>query len=181
MPEECCQRTVPTLIRGRLRIAQGPDEPGIYRGAQPASTAALREELLAGSRQPELMLRFLAEMDRKLDTVLALLQSDTLPLQFPEEGHIVEISDQGLMFECNADLAEGNHVELLILLEEYPIRIVSALARVELIRPARLLPEMHRIACAMRYTSIAEADREAIIGFMFSEERKLIRQRKGEL
>lgn len=172
--------TVPTLIRGRLRKTSGPDAPRIYRGALPSPTAAMREELLATSRQPELLLRFLAEMDRKLDAALTLLQSEALTREFPKEGHIVAISGQGLSLESKVELRPGSHVEALIMLEEYPLRIISALCRVERSGRAALLPGMHDYACDLRYTTIAEEDRDAVIRFVFSEERKRIRQRKGE-
>ena len=172
---------VPTLIRGRFRQASGAETPRLYRGALPSPTAAMRDELLAAtSRQPELLIRFLAEMDRKLDAVLTLLQSESLVQEFPDEGHIVELSGQGLVLECNAELTPCSYLELLIMLEEYPMRIVSTLSRVEQARPARALRDMHRHACEVRYVSITEEDREAVIRFVFSEERKRIRQTKGD-
>lgn len=173
--------TVPTLIRGRFRRVRDAEAPRIYRGAPPSPTAAIREELLAGSRQSELQIRFLAEMDRKLDAVLTLLQRDSLARDFPEEGHIVALSGHGLVMECNNDLPVGSYAELLILLEEYPMRIVSTLSRVEGSRAAGVLPDMHGHACDMTYAAIAEEDRDAVIRFVFSEERKRIRQSKGEV
>ena len=173
---------VPTLIRGRLRKAQDAQTPRMYRGTLLSSTADIREELLAGSsRQPELIVRFLAEMDRKLDAVLGLLQSESLAHEFPEEGHIVELSGRGLVLECNADLATGSYIELLIQLEEYPIRIVSTLSRVERPRPVAVLPNMHSHAYDIIYISIGEEDRDALIRFVFREERKRIRQSKGDM
>jgi c-di-GMP-binding flagellar brake protein YcgR len=126
------------------------------------------------------MIRFLAEMDRKLDAVLGLLQREALAQEFPEEGHIVELSGQGLVLECNAELSTDCCIELLIKLEEYPIRIVSTLSRVERPRPVVILPDVHSYAYDVSYTSITEEDREAVIRFVFSEERKRIRQSKGE-
>ncbi|MCL1939589.1 MAG: hypothetical protein FWG04_02880 [Desulfovibrionaceae bacterium] len=174
--------TIPTLIRGRLRKATlGAQTPRMYRGTLLSPTADIREELLTNSRQPEIMLRFLAEMDRKLDAVLSLLQSESLAQEFPEEGHIVELSGQGLVLECNAELSTGSYIELLLRLEEYPIRMVSTLSRVERPRPVAILPDMHSHAYDVTYTSIAEEDREAVIRFVFSEERKRIRQSKGDM
>jgi len=171
--------TVPTLIRGRLRMAPSAGAPKMYRGTLLSSTADIREELLSGSsRQPELIIRFLAEMDRKLDAILGLLQSEAMAHEFPEEGHIVELSGQSLALECNIDLAIGNCIELLIQMEEYPIRIVSTLSRVEQPRPVAILPDMHSHAYDITYVSIEEDDRDALIRFVFREERKRIRQSK---
>jgi len=171
--------SVPTLIRGRLRKAPNAEAPRMYRGTLLSSTADIREELLSGSsRQPELLIRFLAEIDRKLDAVLGLLQSEALAHEFPEEGHIVELSGQNLVLECNADLAAGSYIELLIQLEEYPIRILSTLSRVDRPRPVAALPAMHSRAYDITYVSIGEEDRDALIRFVFREERKRIRQSK---
>jgi len=173
---------VPTLIRGRLRKAPGAQAPKMYRGTLLSSTAEIRDELLSGgSRQPELIIRFLAEMDRKLDAILGLLQSEAMVHEFPEEGHIVELSGQGLVLECNVELAPNSYIELLIQLEEYPIRIVSTLSCVERIRPVAVLPDIHSHAYDIVYSSIEEEDRDALIRFVFREERKRIRQSKGEM
>ena len=174
--------TVPTMIRGRLRKAAGADAPVMFRGTLLSSTTDIREELLAGgSRQPELLIRFLAEMDRKLDAILGLLQSESLVHEFPDEGHIVELSSHALALECSVDLAPGSYIELLIQLEEYPIRIVPTLSRVERHRPVVMLSGIHGYAYDISYASIAEEDREAVIRFVFSEERKRIRQHKGDI
>jgi hypothetical protein len=174
--------SVPTLIRGRLRKAPNAQAPKMYRGTLLSSTTEIRDELLAGgSRQPELIIRFLAEMDRKLDAVLGLLQSEAMVHEFPEEGYIVELSGQGLVLECNIALATDSCIELLIQLEEYPIRIVSTISCVERPRPVTVLPDTHTHAYDIAYISIEEEDRDALIRFVFREERKRIRQSKGDI
>ena len=173
--------SVPTLVRGRFRKAKDADAPRIYRGALPSATAGMRDELLANARQPEVLIRFLAEMDRKLDAVLSFLQSESLAQEFPGEGHIIELSGNGLVLECNHRLDEGSYIELLLMLEEYPMRIVSALSRIARARESVTLHDMHGYAYDVAFVSVAEEDREAVIRFVFSEERKRIRQQKGDI
>ena len=173
---------VNTLIRGRFRLADNADTPRLYTGALPSTTAGLREELLSNtSRQPELLIRFLAEMDRKLDAVLTLMQSESLALEFPNEAHIVQLSGYALVMECGHEMREGDFLEFLVMLEEYPLRIVSVLAQVEHKTPAIILPGIHSHSYSLNFIKIEEDDREAVIRFVFSEERKRIRQQRGDM
>lgn len=170
---------VSTMTRCRFRMVTDAGSPQLYTGASPSPTAALREELLSATRQQEMVLRFLAEIDRKLDAVLSLLQTETLVREFPHEGHVVELGGNSLRFECDKELEQGSPVEILVMLEEYPLRIVSILAEVAQKESACALPCMHAWSYALRFLSISEDDREAVIRFVFGEERKRIRRQKG--
>ncbi|MDL2266587.1 hypothetical protein LJC46_01180 [Desulfovibrio sp. OttesenSCG-928-G15] len=171
--------SVSTMSRCRFRIANSADSPQLFTGAATSATATLRDELLASTRQQELVLRFLAELDRKLDAVLTILQTETLAQEFPHEGHVVELNGTSLRFECNMALKEGAYLEILLMLEEFPLRIVSILGKIATMEEASALPCMHSTAYVFDFLSLAEDDREAIIRYMFSEERKRIRQQKG--
>lgn len=171
--------SVNTMSRCRFRIANSADSPQLFTGTAASPTASLREELLTSTRQQEVVLRFLAELDRKLDAVLTLLQTETLVQEFPHEGHAVELNGTSLRFECSTPLADGAYLEMLLMLEEFPLRVVSILGKVVAVDEASALPCMHSSAYAFDFISLAEDDREAIIRYMFSEERKRIRQQKG--
>ena len=173
--------TVPTLLRAMFRMAEGPDSPRFYKGALPSSTAGLREEMLSTARQSDLSLRFLVEMDRKLDAVLNLLQRESLNVDFPNEARAVELSASGLILESSVALAPGNCLELLLLLEEFPTRIISVLARIDGVLERRPLTGPPAKVYAVSFTAIEQEEREHIIRFVFGEERKRIRQQKNDL
>lgn len=172
--------SVPTLIRGMFRAASGPDSPRLYGGALPSTTGSLREEILASSRVPDLTGRLLAEMDRKLDAVLALLQRDSLVKDFPGEGYVTELSASELVLESEARLSPGSYLELLLLLDEFPMRIVSVLTRVKSPLEGFARTGEARTAYAASITDVEAHDRETIIQFVFREERKRIRRQKDD-
>lgn len=173
--------SVPTVLRAMFRRADSPESPRLYKGAMPSSTAGLREEMLSSARQNDMTLRFLAEMDRKLDAILGLLQRESLSVEFPHEAHVVELSASGLTLESAVPLAPGDCMELLLLLEEYPTRTVSVLARIDSVLERRALTGPPNKAYAVQYASIEQEEREHIIRYVFSEERKRIRQQKNDL
>ena len=170
--------SVPTMITGRFRMVPEADSPRLCTGFAHAGNAALREEALMHSRQNDAMMRFLVEMDRKLDAIMGLLQRESLHVDFPDEGRVVHLGGSGLVFECRRPLRQGEHMELLLLLEELPLRLLSVIAHVESPLPDAPLTGAPNKAYAMTYTCMQEEDREAIIRFVFSENRKIIRQRK---
>jgi hypothetical protein len=173
--------SISTMIRGRYRLLADPASPLLCAGMVHAGNAALREEALLSLRQNDALARFLIEMDHKLDAIIGLLQRDSLSAAFPGEGYIVRIGGSGLVFECRQLLDIGRYMELVLLLEEFPLRLLSVMVRVEACRTAGVLagaPDGR--AYDMSYTHMREEDRETVIRFIFSEQRRLIRQRKGE-
>jgi hypothetical protein len=172
--------SVPTLLRGRFRRAEGRRPLGPFAGAPGRAADGVREELFANSRLPDTLLRFLIDMDRKLDAILAHLQEESLAGEFPGEGQIVELSGNCLVLECAEPFAPGETLELLLLLEEFPLRVVPVLATVDEKRATPALTGPAASVYALTYLSVEEEDREAIIRHVFSEERKRIRQRKED-
>lgn len=171
--------SVPTLIKGTFRLVEGPDSLQLSLGINSTGSATLSEELLARVRIPEALLAFLVEMDRKLDTILGHMQRDTLSGDFPLEGRIVEISGAGLVLETEHALDTGSHMELLIFLEEFPLRVCSVIAAVDEALPRAVTGGANK-AFSLRFTRLQEEDRDAVIRFVFREDRKRIRAQKGE-
>ena len=171
--------SIPTMIKGMFRMLAESEAPRFCAGVAHAGSAFLREETLAHARQNDTVMRFLVELDRKLDTIIGLLQRESLVADFPEEGRIVRLSGAALVFECRHALKKGDTMELLMLLEEYPLRLLSVKAHVEGPHPGNTLTGPSNKAYDMGYTCVREEDREAIIRFVFSENRKLIRQQKS--
>lgn len=173
--------TVPTMLRGMYRQTEGEHSPVMYKGSTVPASAGLRDELLASARPGDVMARFLAEMDRKLDAVLAMLQRDALVSSFPGQGYVVELSGSGALFETASALEPGAYLELLLLLDEYPMRIVPVLARVDQRKSTKPLTGAAHSVYAVQFTRVEAEDRETVIRFVFSEDRKRIRRSKSDV
>jgi hypothetical protein len=171
--------SVPTMIKSRFRILKTADSPRLYAGPSPTGGAALLEESLAHARQNEAMIRFLIEMDKKLDAIMAILQRDSLAADFPYEGQVVQIGGSGLVLECRHPLKKGESMELLLTLEEVSLPILSVIARVIEPRTDVALSAASNKAYAMGYDCMSEEHRETLIRFVFSEQRKHIRRQKS--
>lgn len=169
--------SVPTLFKGRFRKVEiGAQHRWCITGT---SENTFRQDALALARQDSTM-RFLVEMDRKLDSILSLLQRDFIEADFPHEGHILELSASGLVLECVEPLSPGYAMELLLILGGYPMRLLSVMAEVtEQVRGFSLVNPGGR-TYRVSYVCQSEEDREAIIGFVFQEDRKRIRRQKEE-
>ncbi len=172
--------SVPTLFKGLFRMVEDGDAPRYCQGFAGVSDLSLKEEMLSQSRLPDAALRFLVEMDRKLDAVMGFLQRESLASDFPHEGRVVEISGDGVIFECREPLAPGDHMELLLMLEEFPPRVCSVIARVEEKGEGKAVTGSPNSPWKLSFARVQEEDREAVIRFVFREERKLIRLQKGE-
>lgn len=171
--------TIPTCIRAMFRLTDDENSPRIYKGMTTPG-GGMRDDLLASGRQSDQMLRFLVEMDRKLDAVLALLQRESLVSDFPHTGRVVTLSGAQGILECGCELRSHAYLELLLLLDEFPMRIVSLVARVEERRQTMARTVSSAGVYALRFVRVDEEDRETIIRFVFSEDRKRIRQRKSD-
>jgi hypothetical protein len=189
------QISVPTRILGRFRAATEADPP---RSGPDFRAAALRlREMPAALRPPEALLDFLLEMDRKLDAILGCLHRESLREIFPGEGWITALSATRLTLETTSPLNGGDRLELALLLEEFPPRMAVVAATVEA-ETAKNPPgpgagpgaeetstEAERTAAGLRtfrlaYACAREEDQETLIRFIFQEERRLLRRRKGD-
>ncbi len=171
--------SVPTLVKGMFRMV-GDDALPRYCGTVRGQGSAVLHDAVALARQDTVM-QFLLEMDRKLDAVLNLLQRESLEEGFPLRGYVIELSGSGLALESKVPLSTGDHMELLLLLEEYPQRIISVMGTVLGHRDDAPRVESGARVYSVRYECLYEEDRELIIQFVFREERKRIRQRKGDV
>ncbi len=172
--------SVPTLVKAMYRMT-GPDEPQLcaFPTYSPDGTA-LRDEALAKSRLPDTVLRFLADMDRKLDAILGQMQRDNLRNDFPLDATVTLLGGDALHLECREPLLPGNHLELVLLLEEFPLRAASCVAKVERKLPEPPTTGRDRTPFALSYVCLRESDKETIIRHVFQEERRRIRQIKSE-
>lgn len=172
--------SVPTQLKSLFRLLDSTNAPAYLRsGAAKPPSAAMQDSVGQSSQSADPVLRAIAELDRKLDAVIGLLQREALHADFPLEGRVAALSSSGLTLESKERLEPGCHMELVLLSDDYYSRNMSVMAEVTSVRQeeARLLPG--GLAYDLTYIGLSEEDEDAIIRFIFSEERKRIRQQKG--
>ena len=172
--------SVPTVLKARFRKARDAQSARCLPVRKASGTSPLSEDALAASRLSSELVRFLIEMDRKLDAILGYLERETLTDDFPLEGTVVELGGSGLVLESKEPLAPGQSIELLLVLEALPLRMVSLVARVEEILPDFITEEGPGAVYQLGFVFLDAEDREIVIQYVFQEERRRIRMRKGE-
>lgn len=170
---------IPTLVTAMYRMVE-TDELQLCSPLFSTDGNVLRDEILSKSRLPDPAVRLLVEMDRKLDAVLGLMRRDELRKNFPHDARITLLGADVLRLECREPLAPGDHLELVMLLEEYPMNTASCIVGVEKRLPEAPVTGRNNGVFAMSYSRLREADKESIIRYVFQEERRRIRQIKSE-
>ena len=131
-------------------------------------------DVLDKARLPEGVAAFLLHLDAKLDALLGFLLTEKLTRHFPYALQVVELSGNGLRVQTTAPLQEGTLLEVAVLLHHAPVRVAGAVARVLRMGPA---PAGEGVEYALDFVRIREPDLEAIVQFVFYEERKRLRER----
>ncbi|MDR0828250.1 MAG: hypothetical protein LBN33_10355 [Desulfovibrio sp.] len=161
----------------------------LYGGAAPPASLTLREEFLSSRTFPDPAARFLVELDRKVDAILSLLQREVLQNDFPHSGRALRLGASGLILDCEAPLAPGIYLELLLFLSECPERILAFLARVDKEIPLAvfaaeyeneeffLQPQSGHVY-ELSFLDMESEEREGLIRFVFAQERRRIRRRR---
>ncbi|MDR2891767.1 MAG: PilZ domain-containing protein [Deltaproteobacteria bacterium] len=159
---------VPVYFRASYRRLNSPDEPQIcprQRGMDDG-----RPSILSGPGLSAELARFLANLDAKLDSVLGLLQKDSLNEFFPERLMVTELSAAGVLVQSDA-LKAGDFIELVMSLGESPPCIASGIGQVIRQGPVRFgVPTL-----AVCFLNMRDSDREQIVRYVFKEERERIR------
>lgn len=167
---------VPTLFKARFRRV---DKNALPRWCGVGGDYSFKKDAMALARQDTTM-RFLLEMDRKLDTILSLLQTASLEEDFPHKGYVLELGASRLVLECREKLEPGEHMELLLMLGGYPMRMLSVMGTADAETAAPRLVDKSSRTYAVSYECLSEEDRDGVIAFIFQEDRKRIRRRKEE-
>lgn len=162
---------VSALVSCRLRRLP----PGLERSLfhENAQGLAFSPQKLANAHLPEPLLEFLLNLDAKLDLLLSLASQRSIEQDFPIEGQAVELSAAGLSFISPEAFKTGQKVEIVLALSHAPLRMAGALG--EITRAEQVGAERRY---ELDFTSIRDRDREAIVQFVFQEERAKIRESK---
>ncbi|GAU08828.1 PilZ domain-containing protein [Desulfoplanes formicivorans] len=164
---------IETALQAFMRKSVSPStQPGLRGGfSQPVDH--LRDALQQTSL-PDELLDYLEAINAKLDTILGLLHQSSIQAEYPLEATISQISGAGLQFTSPHDFQEGDHLELVITLSRFPLRLVNVVGTIT----RRQQTRENGPVWVVEFTFIRDNDREAIIQYVFREQREMIRGEK---
>ncbi len=157
-----------TRIQGYLRQAKSAKDIPIFSSGSPQNL--LRMDKVRGI--PDELLTFLKNLDEKLDTIVSLLNKQELATDFPFEIEVTELSAAGIKFTTKETFTENEYLELALVLNHLPLKTIGAICQV--IRQDQIDNPSEWVA---QFTNIRNSDREAIIQYVFYEQREEIRQK----
>ncbi len=163
------------FMKGRMRPLASETESPRFSGFT-LPDAPVDAKSLAQSHIPEVLVSFLLDFDAKLNAVLAHIKQDVLQEDFPLRAEILELSGAGVRCVDSGDLNEGDLVEMVLFLSEFPLRVAGAMGRVL----RKETDETGRATCALEFFRIREDDLEKIVQHVFVEERRQIRTMRLE-
>ncbi|WP_291327596.1 hypothetical protein [Desulfovibrio sp. UCD-KL4C] len=160
--------SVKTRIKGYGRIANSFSNPPLFRGI--GSGQKHPAENLDDSKVPEWLKVYLIEIDRKLDQLLGIQSIKDLSQDFPVDIEVLEISGNGIVFRTETSLRSEVIMEVVLVLGQVPLRMASTKGTINTGKMSN--------TWVMEFINIKEHDLEAIIQFVFSEQRERIRTDK---
>ncbi|MBN2140100.1 MAG: PilZ domain-containing protein [Desulfovibrionaceae bacterium] len=170
------QRTfsrIAARLKGYARPIASDDEPFVFQASVPQDTPD-REKDIRSANIPEALADFLLDIDRKLDMLLSVQSQGNLRSDFPLSLQVMEISGAGIKFDTKAKVSEGDWLEMVLVLNQFPLRLSGAKGRVA-------GKDKHSGLWRFEFTVIRESDLEAVIQFVFQEQRQQIRHLKRNL
>lgn len=167
-PERSFARIETTLKAYARRLPAGIFAP-LFRGVQTAAPA-LTEAAQAGL--PDGLGQYLQSMNEKLDSILALLNQQSLQEDFPAAVLVHDISGAGVRFSSPDRFEVGQAVEMVIVLGGQPQALAGAMGVI-------LREEEHlgQTVWALGFQEMRDAEREKIIQYVVARQREELRER----
>ncbi len=123
---------------------------------------------------PDSLVQFLNNLDNKVDTIISLLNQHSIESEFPLVLEVTEISGAGIKFTSGETLKQHESLELALVLNHSPLKIVGIICT--LVRQEDTAQQSAWIAS---FTNIRDNDREAIVQYVFHEQRESIRKNRS--
>lgn len=174
MEEKRTFMRIPTRLRGFLRLLAHPDDLPLFRETPPLGAC----EGLPDSRDPgmsEALYAMLCTINAKLDMLLSMHSREQINADFPVSIDITEISGAGIRFTTESSLPVEQHVEAVIVLSRFPLRMAGAIGRI-----LRQENQDTQPVYALDFTRIRERDLEHIVQFVFQSQRDELRGNKWD-
>jgi hypothetical protein len=156
---------IDTRLRAYARRIDNPDSSPLFR------SPAFKEYFPSkpSGHIPEAVMEMLTGINHKLDLILSTISQDMLVKDFPLRLEITEISGAGVLFSTNENIEVDEHLEIVIILSQFPLRLASVCGTVQ---------RQENALFAFNFKQIRENDRETIVQFVFQEQREQIRESK---
>ncbi|WP_316900701.1 PilZ domain-containing protein [Pseudodesulfovibrio indicus] len=161
---------VQVRLKAQVRVMESLDSPQLFTG-DTESQAAGREEFIKKSKLPPEVTAFLAEMDRKLDQIITTMGKDTVRADFSLPVEVREISAAGVKFRSAHKFTPGDPLEMIIFLSQTPLRLAGSKGRI-------LDQDPDTGLYRFEFVDLRGTDMEAIVQFVFKEQREQIRNSK---
>ncbi|BDQ32590.1 PilZ domain-containing protein [Pseudodesulfovibrio portus] len=157
-------------LKALARTMHSIDSPQLFTG-DAIDFSAARDDLFSKSKLPEELINFLTEMDRKLDRVIGLLSQDQVRSDFSMDIEVTEISGAGLKFRSTDHFEPGQPLEIILYLSQAPLRMAGS-------KGCILDKEADTGLYRFEFVDMRGSDMEAIVQFVFKEQREQIRNSK---
>jgi len=161
-----------TRIRGYVRQMKSASSLPMLHETHPIF-ARSEGPGLQGVNLQEPLIDFLESLNAKLDTLISFVNQDRLQNDFQETVEVVELSGGGLRFSSEKKFNPGDVLEIVLVLSQIPLRLAAAVGKIERDEVMKKRP-----VWVLEFTSVRESDLEAIVAFVFKEEREKIRGQK---
>ena len=162
---------VSTRITALARRCDSLDDPLLFKsGPAPSGTDRLAEAAKSG-HLAQTLIEFMEGLDRKLDMILAHIGRRQMEKDFPLRLDVRELSGAGLRFVARDDIKNGDILEVVMLLGQNPPRMAGAKGKVQFSRT-------DASTYGFEFVKIRESDQDAVVQFVFQEEREHIRDSK---
>ena len=160
---------IDAALKGHLRILPGGRLTPLFSAApEPEPFSSIRSQL------PDGVGPFLERMDEKLNTILTLLNQQTLHEDFPVQTLICDISGAGLRFSAPRSFELGTAVEMVVELGFQP-KVLAGTIGVLIRRDICDDQELW----TMKFEEIRACEREKIISFVTARQREQLRDRRS--
>lgn len=161
---------IPVRLKAQARIMHSIESPQLFTG-DAVDFATVRDSLFDKTNLPEEVVNFLIEMDRKLDRVIGLLSQDQVKSDFSIDIEVTEISGAGIKFRSTEQFDPDQPLEVIIHLSQAPLRMAGSKGRI-------LDREPDTGIYRFEFVDMRGSDMEAIVQFVFKEQREQIRNSK---
>lgn len=161
--------SVNARLRAHARRSDDPATPAMLHWATEPSVTPPEAELIE-AQVPQPLIKYLAALERKLDLLISLQSGSSLREEYPLSLDVREISGAGMSFKAEEHFNEGDVLEVVLNLSDAPPQRAAATGKVVGSDSGGL--------CRFEFTTIRETDLEAVVKFVFQEEREQIRRLK---